>query len=667
MELKKLKITDKKIELLASLGIDSAEALLSHYPFRYEEIVQKPFHEWQKDDKITCEGLIVSQAKVLRFGKNRSMTKFSILVDEEVIDCTIYNRPWTSAFAMEKMITVHGTYQGDRKLTCTNYNFQPLKEQLGLHAIYSTREGISQKDWQKLIQKAIDGMLSEVEDVIPEVYRVKYHLLHKRDALYFIHKPLSMGHVKQAIRTLKYEEFLLFQLCMQMMRQENSESRGIEKHFLVDQVMELKRSLTFELTSDQLSAIMDILQDLKSSRSMMRLVQGDVGCGKTMVAAFALYACVCAHKQGAFMAPTELLAKQHAANLKRLFADHDVVIELYCSSLKTSEKKAILERLKRNEIDLLIGTHALFQEDVTFYDLGLVIADEQHRFGVQQRRALLSKGEKVDFLLMSATPIPRTLAASYYGDLDVSTIAVLPTGRATIQTKYIKTSSMKPILHEVLALIDEGNQAYVVCPSIESNEELKLKGVEAIYEGMRKTLKGYRIGLIHGRMSPEMKDQIMNEFLHKAIDVLVATTVIEVGVDVKDANVMVIYDAHRFGLSQLHQLRGRAGRGHRQGYCYLLSPSNDETSIARLKVLETTADGFEIAKQDLMMRGPGDILGLRQSGVPGFILGDFLLDSNVLETARQDASELLDAFAQNDYPELKNLVIKTVDSTKYLD
>lgn len=667
MELKKLKITDKKIELLALLDIDSGEALLSHYPFRYEEIINKPFHEWQKDDKITCEGMIISQAKVLRFKANRSMTKFSILVDEEVVDCTIYNRPWTSAFGMEKKITVMGTYQGDHKLVLTNYNFQPIAEQLGLHPVYSTRDGISQKDWQKLIQKAIDGMLKDVEDVIPEIYRQKYHLLHKRDALYFIHKPLSMNHVKQAIRTLKYEEFLMFQLCMQSMRLENSQNRGIEKHFSIDQVMNLKRSLAFELTADQNAAIMDILNDLKSSKSMMRLIQGDVGCGKTMVAAFALYACVCAHKQGAFMAPTELLAKQHAQNLKKLFADHDVVIELYCSSLKNSEKKDILERLKNNQIDVLVGTHALFQEDVTFYDLGLVIADEQHRFGVQQRRKLLAKGEKVDFLLMSATPIPRTLAASYYGDLDVSTIAQLPAGRSVIKTRYIKTSSMKPILNEVLTLIDEGNQAYVVCPSIETNEELKIKGVEEIYEGMRKTLKGYSIGLIHGRMSAEEKDMIMNEFLEKKIDVLVATTVIEVGVDVKDANVMVIYDAHRFGLSQLHQLRGRVGRGQRPGYCYLLSPSSDGTSIARLKVVEKTSDGFEIAKQDLLMRGPGDMLGIRQSGVPGFILGDFVLDSNVLEVARQDAAELLMAFEKNEYPELKKLVRLTVDSTKYLD
>ncbi len=426
-----------------------------------------------------------------------------------------------------------GTYQGDQKLVCTNYNFQPISEQIGLHPVYSTRDGISQKDWKKLIQKAIDGMLRVVEDVIPEDYRRKYHLLHKRDALYFIHKPPSMNHVKQAIRTLKYEEFLMFQLCMQSMRLENSQNRGIEKHFSVDQVMELKRSLAFELTEDQQNAIMDILNDLSSSKSMMRLVQGDVGCGKTMVAAFASYACICAHKQGAFMAPTELLAKQHTATLKRLFADHDVVIELYCSSLKNSEKKDILERLKNNQIDLLVGTHALFQEDVNFYDLGLVIADEQHRFGVQQRRALLAKGEKVDFLLMSATPIPRTLASSYYGDLDVSTIAQLPKGRSIITTKVVKSASMKPILNEVLTLIDEGNQAYVVCPSIETNEEMKIKGVEEIYEGMRKTLKGYKIGLIHGRMSTEEKDRIMNDFLAKQIDVLVATTVIEVGVDVK--------------------------------------------------------------------------------------------------------------------------------------
>lgn len=668
MELKKIKLTDKKIELLKQLEIENVEQLLTHYPFRYEKIVLKPYSEWEKEEKVTCEGEIIKAVKILRFGKNRSMSKFSILYDEEEIECTIYNRPWASAFPYGKMITVMGTYQGQNKMILSNYNLQPLNEQLGIHPIYSTRDGMSQKDWQKMIDKAIQHGLSEVEDLIPECYRTKYQLLHKQQALYCIHKPRNMNDVKQAIRTLKYEEFLLFQCCMQEMKAVNGQASGIAKHFSMEEVQELQRTLPFELTTGQQSAIDDILMDMQSNRNMMRLIQGDVGCGKTMVAAFALYACVCSHKQGAFMAPTELLAKQHVKNLKNIFKDFDVNVELYCSSIKPKEKRFVLEALLNNEIDILVGTHALFQEDVHFYDLGLVVADEQHRFGVSQRRRLLAKGEKVDFLLMSATPIPRTLATSLYGDLDVSTIDSLPANRSTITSKYLKSATMKPILDEVLKLVDEGNQCYVVCPSIETNDEYHIKGVEEIYAGMLKTLgKKYRIALLHGKMSPEEKDAIMLDFVDHEIDFLVSTTVIEVGVDVKNANLMVIYDAHRFGLSQIHQLRGRVGRGNKPGFCYLLSQSSDADSIHRLKILEKTIDGFEIARQDLMLRGPGDLLGTRQSGIPSFILGDCVADSNILEIARNDAQEIRKNFSDIAYNELKKQVFSRVDSTKYVD
>ena len=668
MELKEIKLSPKKIELLNALEIDSVEELLTHYPFRYEELILKHYDEWAIDEKIVCEGEIIKPVRILRFGKNRSMSKFTILFEEEEIECTIFNRPWASAFPFGKRITVMGTYQGNNKLVLTNYNLQPLSEQLGVHPIYSTREGISQKDWVKMIDKAMNAVLNQVEDLIPNSYQSKYQLLHRQQALYLIHKPRTMNDVKLAIRTLKYEEFLLFQCCMQTMKNENAHSHGIAKNFDYEQIQELTNTLPFELTQGQRAAIDDILSDMQGTKNMMRLVQGDVGCGKTMVAVFALYACILAHKQGAFMVPTELLAKQHVKNLQRIYKDFDVRIELYCSSLKAMEKKAILSDLKNNKIDLLIGTHALFQEDVLFYDLGLVVADEQHRFGVSQRRRLLAKGEKVDFLLMSATPIPRTLATSMFGDLDVSTIDQLPANRATITTKYIKTISMKAILEDVLCKIDEGNQAYVVCPAIESNEEYHIKGVEEIYAGMVKTLGNkYRLALLHGKMSSEEKDQIMTDFVDHKIDILVSTTVIEVGVDVKNANIMVIYDAHRFGLAQIHQLRGRVGRGELPGYCYLLSNSSDDESIKRLKVLEKTTDGFEIATHDLVLRGPGDLLGTRQSGIPSFILGDCLLDSKILEVARNDAQEILANFEDNQYNELRKQVFMRVESTKYLD
>ena len=431
---------------------------------------------------------------------------------------------------------------------------------------------------------------------------------------------------------------------------------------------DLEHTLPFSLTQVQKKVIQEILDDLKSESIMYRMLQGDVGCGKTLVAAFGMYGCVLSHKQAAMMAPTEILAKQHAQNLKNIFKDFEVEVEVLYSSLKSVEKKDILERLRNNEIDILVGTHALFQEDVEFYDLGMIVADEQHRFGVLQRRALLEKGDKVDFLLMSATPIPRTLAISLYGDMDVSTIQSVPTGRAGVETKLVQSRSMKDILPFVLEKIDEGNQCYVVCPAIEKNEDYDMRNVEDIYQGMQQSLgRKYCIALLHGKMSAQEKDEVMASFSAGESDILVSTTVIEVGVDVANANVMVIYDAHRFGLSQIHQLRGRVGRGTKRGYCFLLSDTKDKNSLERLKICEKTNDGFEIARYDLQLRGPGDILGNRQSGVPGFLLGDVVADANILEVAREDALHILKSIEQEHYKNIKEYIEETLEHAGYFD
>lgn len=664
MELKKI-TTLKKVEALHQMGIDSVEEVLTHYPFRYVLHEQKPISEWKEKDKIFTCGVVSSTARVMRFQGQRSVTRFSMIIEEEEFQCSIFNRPWTNAFPMGKVLTIEGVYQGNYKITLINANSQPLEEQMGLIPVYSTSSSISQKQWSQIVDKALAVSLESLEDRIPESYRLKYKLLKRREALYFIHKPKSEMALKQALRTLKYEEFLMFQCCMQSSYLENMKDTGISKQFSNEDVYEVVRNLSFDLTDDQKKAVDEILHDLHSSRCMMRLLQGDVGCGKTLVAALAGYGCILAHQQVALMAPTEILAKQHYASLSKLFEGFDVHIALYCSSLKKSEKKEILEDLKAHRIHFLIGTHALFQDDVVYDDLGLVITDEQHRFGVEQRRKLLGKGKKVDMLLMSATPIPRTLATTLYGDLDVSTIEQYPKGRSQTITRYVPTKTMKPILSEILDAIEKGIQCYVVCPSIEENEDMKMHNVTSIYEGMRKTLKNVRIGLLHGQMKSEEKDQVMEDFLAHRLDVLVSTTVIEVGVDVSNANRMVIYDAHRFGLSQIHQLRGRVGRGNETGICYLLSDTKEEESIARLKKLEETNDGFEIARFDLMNRGPGDILGKRQSGLPSFILGDCVQDSNILMQAKQDAMEIVSHL--RDYPALEKLCMKYINENKYVD
>lgn len=667
MELKALRISAKKQEILANMNIQSVEDLLTHYPFRYEHIEVKPYEDWKKDEKIAMEGLIITRAHVVRFGGKRSMTKFKITTEEGEFDISIFNRPWVSQFKLGEKITIIGRYDGRQKITALQYNFKPLQEQLGMEPVYTIREGITQKDIKNYINKAWQAKGNAIKNFIPQTYIEKYRLIDKKEAIYYIHHPKDFESVKQALRHLKYEEFFKFQLAMQATKaKETLVVSGHAKQFSIEEVWDLKQSLSFSLTDDQQSAIEEILADLSSEKVMYRMLQGDVGCGKTLVAAFGLYACVLSHKQAALMAPTEILAKQHAQSLRTLFQDFEVNVEVLYSSLKTTEKADVLKRLENNDIDILVGTHALFQEDVTFYDLGMVVADEQHRFGVGQRRKLIEKGDKVDFLLMSATPIPRTLALSLYGDMDVSTIQELPKGRMPITTKLVQSSSMSPILTDVLRLIDEGNQCYVVCPAIEKNEETNMKNVTEIYEGMKASLgKKYKISLLHGKMNAQEKDEVMKAFKEQRTQILVSTTVIEVGVDVPSANIMVIYDAHRFGLSQIHQLRGRVGRGTQKGWCYLLSPTKEEESLKRLKLLETISDGFDISRADLSMRGPGDILGTRQSGVPGFILGDVIQDAKILEVARDDAAHSLQQIEA--YPELKEYLDQQVPSGAYLD
>ena len=669
MELKELRISEKKRALLHTMGIENAMDLLTYYPFRYESVETKPRKEWQKEDRIALEGVILNRARVIRLKGKQSVTKFKLLYEEEELDIAIFNRPWISAFTVGKTITLIAKYEGGSRMTALQYNFQPLQEQLGIFPVYNVKEGISQKDIRKYIDKAWLAQQESIKEFLPMEYLQKYRLISRSQDLYFIHHPKNMEAVKQSLRHLKYEEFLKFQITMQALKvQEKEVVHGHEKRFDNEEVMDLQKTLAFSLTEDQIKTIEEILADLKSDHIMYRMVQGDVGCGKTLVAAFGMYACVLAHKQAAFLAPTEILAKQHGNNLKKIFHDYEIQVEVLYASLKTQEKKDILERLARNEIDILVGTHALFQEGVEFHDLGMVVADEQHRFGVAQRKKMLEKGDKVDFLLMSATPIPRTLAISLYGDMDVSTIQTLPSGRQKITTKLVHARSMSSILDFVLEKIDEGNQCYVVCPAIEKNEDYEMRNVTDIYQGMQASLgRRYQIGLLHGKMSAQEKDAVMKAFVEGDLQILVSTTVIEVGVDVANANIMVIYDAHRFGLSQIHQLRGRVGRGSQPGYCFLLSDSKDPDSLQRLKVCEKTNDGFVIARYDLALRGPGDILGTRQSGVPGFILGDVIQDANILEVAREDAQALLKHIHDPGYEQIKNYIDMTIARATYLD
>ena len=403
---------------------------------------------------------------------------------------------------------------------------------------------------------------------------------------------------------------------------------------------------------------------------MYRFLQGDVGSGKTVVSSVALYANYLAGYQGALMAPTEILASQHYQTLLSFFKDTDVKIALLTGSLTNKEKERIYEQIQNGDIDMIVGTHALFQKKVEYHRLGFVITDEQHRFGVEQRKALKNKGSQVDFLIMSATPIPRTLAISMYGDMDVSTMKTMPKGRIPVVTKYIKSSSMKPILKDLKEYLASGGQCYVICPLVEDSEVLDAKSASQIAEAMQQYFRGtYQVGLLHGQMKDDEKDRIMQDFQKQKIHILVSTTVVEVGVDVKNANMMVIYNAERFGMSQLHQLRGRVGRGHQQAYCFFMSSSTSKEAIERLKYMEKSHDGFEISMYDLQIRGPGEVLGNRQSGLPTFLVADVFKDFPILNVAREDAMRIVEGYEKrNEYYHLMSTIQeKLKENNEYVD
>lgn len=656
MELTELKLTARRFGLLQKMGITTLEQLLKTYPFRYESHEQLPFDQWQKGDTVGFAGLIASRPAVIRLGKNRTMTRFTVISWNQELQVTVFNRPWLNAFPFGETIHIRGTYNGEGKVTAMQAQKKPLEE--GLVPVYSMTKGMKPADMPAILDKALEH-LDQLPDLVPPDLRRRYRLLDKDTSYRWIHRPPDEKRLHLAIRTLKYEEFLCFQCAVQ------SESalgqRKTPRMFdqaLADAFLD---QFPYDLTADQRQAIEDVWSDQRRDTTMYRLVQGDVGSGKTVVAMAAIRACELSGAQSAMMAPTEILARQHLKTLQSA----GIEAKLLVSSLSRKEKQEVLEGLKTGRVSVVVGTHSLFQDPVEFADLGLVVADEQQRFGVSQRRQLLEKGKGADFLMMSATPIPRTYAHFLYGDIALSAVKTMPAGRKPVETRYVRGQSMKPVLKDVLQGLKEGRQCYVVAPAIDENLELDIKGVTSLYEGMVKVLgKDWTIGLLHGRMSAAEKEEVMTRFKAGDIHILVSTTVIEVGIDVAKATMMVIYDAHRFGLSTIHQLRGRCARGPVQGTCWLLSATKDMSAIERLQKLQELRDGFAISEYDLQLRGPGDLLGTRQSGLPAFVLGDFEKDPAIMEAAVQDAAAVL---ARRDWPPLMEYVRQARDSVRYID
>jgi ATP-dependent DNA helicase RecG len=654
-------IGEETAESLAEMNIQSIQDLLEYFPYRYEDYRLRDLTEVQHDEKVTVEGKVHSEPSLAYYGRKKSKLTIRLFVGAYLIKVVFFNQPYLkSKLNMNDIITVTGKWDAHRQTITAN------EAQLGTNAkgsefepVYSLRGKITTKGMRKFISLAFQQYGSLIDETLPGYFLQKYRLLSRRDAIKAMHFPSNQEDVKQARRRFVYEEFLLFQLKMQALRKfEREQSQGISQTYDVNKVKEFIDGLPFQLTNAQKRVVNEILSDLKSPYRMNRLLQGDVGSGKTAVAAIGLYASVTAGYQGALMVPTEILAEQHAHSLKQMLAPFQINCDLLTSSVKGKRRREILEDLASGKVDILIGTHALIQEEVTFNRLGFVITDEQHRFGVEQRRILREKGESPDVLFMTATPIPRTLAITVFGEMDVSVIDEMPAGRKTIETYWAKPEMLDRVLGFVEKELVKGHQAYVICPLIEESDKLDVQNAIDVHTTLTHYFQNrFKVGLMHGRLSPDEKDAVMKAYSANEVQVLVSTTVVEVGVNVPNATIMVIYDAERFGLSQLHQLRGRVGRGSDQAYCILLASPKTEVGQERMRIMTETNDGFVLSEKDLELRGPGDFFGKKQSGVPEFKVADMVHDYRALETARSDAAQLIQSetfWTSPDYQYLRN-------------
>lgn len=630
---------------LNDMGIVTLLDLVMTFPYRHEDFRLKNIAETPHNERITVEGRVESEPSVLFLGKNKSRMQIRLLVGPHLIKVVFFNQAYLkNKITSGQIITVTGKWdRGRQAISVSNFSPGPKTDNVDFEPMYSLKGSLHQKTFRKFMHQALQEVANDLEECLPHSLRETYKLLPVHEALEGIHFPKSAEHVKQARRRFVYEELLQFQLKMQAIKKARKEqNKGLSIAYDVQKLKDLISALPYELTNAQKRVVNEICKDLKEPHRMNRLLQGDVGSGKTVVAAIGLYAVITAGYQGAMMAPTEILAEQHAASLHDWLSPLGIRMALLTGSTKTKARRILLEQLQNGEIDLLIGTHALIQPDVEFKKLGLVITDEQHRFGVEQRRVLRDKGMNPDVLFMTATPIPRTLAITAFGEMDVSIIDEMPAGRKEIETHWVKKELFDQIIKRMVVELQAGRQAYVICPLIEESDKLDVQNAVEVYEQLSSIFhQKYKVGLMHGRLHSSEKDEVMRAFSDGEVQVLVSTTVVEVGVNVPNATFMVIYDAERFGLAQLHQLRGRVGRGSEQSYCILLADPKSEEGKERMTSMTETNDGFKLAEKDLELRGAGDFFGRKQSGMPEFKMADLVHDYRALETARQDAERFI--------------------------
>ena len=625
--------------LLHKMGIFDYYDVLYHLPKRYDDFSLTHERNLKDKEKVTIFGKVVTSPKKV-LGKKMPIINFDVLTDNNTyFKVKAYNRPYLSKIVdVEEYYTITGIY--DRQFNCLNMvNLVKgkVEENKVLKPVYVLPQDFANKDYIRIVEKALNETNGHISSFVPYPLRIKYRLCNKQDALTRAHQPKSAEDIRQAYRYLKYEEALMFSLKNQLIKEENKSLQKIKKEPIdLSSCKEFIDSLPYELTKDQIEASSEIIEDMNQSSLMYRLLQGDVGTGKTLVCFIALFANFKRGDQGALMAPTDVLARQHYENAKKLFKDTRLKIALLVGSTPQAEKRRIYEDLQDGLIDIVIGTHALFTKSVQYSSLGLVIIDEQHRFGVNQRKALMDKGEHADLLMMSATPIPRSLALSIYGDLEISTLYMFPNVKRDVTTKIVASTD-----EEIFKTVDEAlktnHKVYVVAPLIEFSEDEKYS-VEKLFS--RYLLKYHeKVGLLHGKMKANEKEEVLNNFAFGDVDILVSTQVIEVGIDVKKANTMVIYDANSFGLASLHQLRGRIGRDGSKSTCLLAVDDLEEKD--KIEILVSSNDGFEIAEKDLALRGPGELVGIKQSGIPDFRYLNMIDDIKIFIVARDDAREII--------------------------
>lgn len=659
-ELKDVKgIGPKSLSLLNKININTIEDLVTHYPFRYDVLKRDELSSIDDGEKIIIDGKIESMPILMRFKAGLNKMNFRLVTQSGVVGVSIFNRAFLKSKLLvgTDVIVIGKLDKGKNIITASDIKLDQLSNKVKIEPVYHCTSGLTNKNMSTYINMALLMYGKEVRDYIPSYIQEKYNFVNKKTALNIIHNPSTAEKLKEVTIRLKYEELFEFMFKINYLKQQNKkEKNGLVRVIDRDKLNKFIEKIPFTLTNDQNIAIEEILSDLESPTRMNRLLQGDVGSGKTIVSFIGMYANYLCGYQSALMAPTEILATQHYNNLVHFLKGTKVNVALLTGSTPKKEKNEIYKGLEDGTINMVIGTHALIQDEVEYNNLGLVITDEQHRFGVHQRANLQNKGVKPDVLYMSATPIPRTYALTIFGDMDVSTIKEKPKGRQKIDTVVKKTSEIKEVLEMMYEELKNKHQIYVIAPLIEESENSDLTTVNELRDKMKLAFKDkYKIDIVHGKMASGAKDLIMEQFKKNEVQILISTTVVEVGVDVPNATTMVIFDADRFGLSTLHQLRGRVGRGTSKSQCILISDSDTE----RLAIMEREDDGFVISEEDFKLRGHGDLFGTKQSGDMAFKIASIKNDYKILLQAKKDSKEYLEN-KDTDKDPLKNILIESI-------